>query len=47
MEAFSGIIVVVGAVNRCAVAGRLTVTVNRTGPATADLICSLALFTLT
>ena len=46
MEGLVGTIVVVVAVNRGAVAGRLTGTVTRTAPATTDLICILVLLTL-
>ena len=46
MEILAGTILVVVAVNRGAVAGILTWTGTRTGPATTDLIFSLALLTL-
>ena len=46
MEGLAGKILVVVSVNRGEVAGRLTGTVTRTGPATTDLICSLYLLTL-
>ena len=46
MEVLEGAVVAGVAVNIGAVAGRLTVTGTRTGPATTELICSLALLTL-
>ena len=46
MEGLAGTLVVVVTVNRGEVAGRLTGTGTRTGPATAELICSLDLLTL-
>ena len=46
MKGVAGTKVVVFSVNKGAVAGRLTATGTRTGPATTDLICSLDLLTL-
>ena len=46
VEGLSGMTVVVVDINRGAVAGRLTGTGTRTGPATTDLICIPALLTL-
>ena len=46
VEGLSGEIVVVDAFNRGTVAGRLTGTVTRIGPATTDLIYSLDILTL-
>ena len=46
VKGLAGALVVIVSVNRGAVAGRLTRTGTRTGPATAEFICSLALLTL-
>ena len=46
MEGSEGEIEVVVAVNRVIMDGILTGTGTRTGPATTDLMCSLALLTL-
>ena len=45
VEELAGTLVVVVAVNRGEVAGRLTGTGNITGPEPTDLVCSLALLT--